>query len=180
MIYKHLPDIYKNSPYNHARYSLGKTGSNMLITIGVNPNTADDKESDSTTNNVINFSKKKGFDGWLILNPYPQRKKNPKNLDKKINPEYHQENLQEIKKRVSEQNNPTIWCAWGNSIEKRKYLFKCLKDIYLELKEFHVEWIRFGDLTEKDHPHHPLYLPHDSQKHNFDIKNYLDKKAKFL
>jgi hypothetical protein len=63
MIYKHLPDIYKNSPYNHARYSLGKTGSNMLITIGVNPNTADDKESDSTTNNVINFSKKKDLMG---------------------------------------------------------------------------------------------------------------------
>jgi hypothetical protein len=179
MIYKHLPDIYKNSPYNHARYSLGKSGSKMLIVIGVNPNTADDKTPDSTTNKVIGFSRKKGYGGWLILNLYPQRRESAGKLDD-FNHKYHQKNLKEIKKRVSEQNNPVIWCAWGVSIKARNYLFKCLNDIYSELEKFDIKWIRFGDLTEKDHPRHPLYLSQNSQEHNFDVKDYLDKKAKFL
>ena len=68
----------------------------------------------------------------------------------------------------------------GDLIETRDYLFKCLEDIYLELMDFNVKWIRFGDLTKKGHPHHPLYLSHDSQEYNFNINDYLDKKAKFL
>jgi|TARA_B100000315_G_C14501383_1_gene552496 hypothetical protein len=172
---KEIIDIYEHSE-DKARYSLGKKGNNMLIAIGVNPSTATDKVPDPTMTMIKNFSIKKGFDGWLILNLYPQIDTNPDNLDKEINNKYHQENLEEIKKRVSEQKDPIIWCAWGDLIETRDYLFKCLKDIYSELEKFNVEWICFGDLTKKDHPHHPLYFSHDSQKYNFDIKGYLAKK----
>ena len=174
---KYSPDIYENSPDDKARYSLGKRGSKMLIAIGVNPNKANDKKPDRTTNKVIGFSEKKGFDGWLILNLYPQRKEKADNLDKEINNEYNQENLKEIKKRVSEHNNPAIWCAWGVSIEARNYLFKCLNDIYSELKKFNVRWICFGDKTEEGHPRHPSRLAYYSEKNNFDVREYLKNKV---
>jgi len=166
--------IYKHSQDNKARYCLGEEGNNKLIVIGVNPSTATNKIPDQTMTKIKKFSLIKGFSGWLVLNLYPQRTPKPNNLDFEINQEYHQNNLKVVVNMVSKQKNPIIWSAWGTTIEKRKYLTKCLKDIYAKLKEFDPKWIHVGKLTKKGHPRHPSRLAYDLPIINFDIKKYLE------
>jgi hypothetical protein len=64
-----------------------------------------------------------------MLNLYPQRATNPDDMDTTINKEYHDMNLQHIK-NITQKYNCDVWAAWGTLIEKRKYLKRCLEEIY--------------------------------------------------
>lgn len=163
--------IYSNNQNNMARYTLGEPGKNNLICIGINPSTAEPEKLDSTLTVVKKLSLQHNFDGWIMINIYPQRATNPNNLHKEIDLYLHNENLKHIQELIQIYPQFTIWAAWGTLIEKRKYLKHCLFDIY---KLLNNRWISIGPISKNGHPHHPLYLKHDSEIFDFNIQKYID------
>lgn len=137
------------------RFALLKSGKRMLYVFGVNPSTATESRSDPTMRKVIGFAKRNGFDGFAMMNLYPLRSTNPFSLPKVINEEFHQRNLAEIKKVISNGNNPVVLLAFGNSIGAAPYLKKCLSDIVAMLQPLHPQWKQIGNLTKKGNPRHP-------------------------
>ena len=65
--------LYKKNRDNSARYILGEAGRKPLVCVGINPSTAEPNNLDRTLTNVRRFSELNGYDGWLMLNVYPQR-----------------------------------------------------------------------------------------------------------
>ena len=57
----YIPDFY--SEY---RYILGTVGKNPLITIGINPSTAEPDNLDNTLKSVQRIAKHNGFDSFII------------------------------------------------------------------------------------------------------------------
>ena len=111
-----------------------------------------------------------------MLNVYPQRATKPADLTQEINQDYHYENLKHIKS-IFDKSSCDIWAAWGTIINKRKYLFSCLKDIVALAKEHSINWYSVGKISKDGHPHHPLYLSHNLKLDRFDIENYIKTKT---
>jgi len=166
--------IYERNIDNSSRYILGEIGVKNLIVIGVNPSTSEPNNLDQTLKNVKTRSNLSGFDCWLMINLYPQRTTNPSSIHKNKDIELFAENLRKIKNVFYPKC--TIWAAWGTLINKRSYLFESLEHIYKLSMPFDSNWISFGNKSKDGHPHHPLYLRHDLQPENFDIKSYLERK----
>ncbi len=164
--------VYKNNTDNSARFLLGEAGNKTLICIGINPSTAIPTILDNTLTNVKNISSKKGFDGWIMLNVYPQRSTDPNGLHVEMDLALHQENIRYISEYVKENPIFDVWASWGNLIGIRPYLKECLKDIYQTLSDYNPNWLVLGDLTLKGHPHHPLYIAHKSPFNSFDSVKY--------
>ncbi len=166
--------IYIPDFYSEYRYILGTVGKKTLITIGINPSTAAPDALDNTLKSVDRIAHANGFDSFIMFNVYAQRATKPDDMDKQFNQQLHNENMKAFR-WVMEQagSNPTIWAAWGTSVEKRAYLKDCLEDMIHIGDEFNVKWCRTGNLSKKGHPHHPLYLRKDSRLCDFDIENYL-------
>lgn len=110
--------IYVNNDDNSSRYILGTEGKKSLICFGINPSTAEPENLDNTLKSVERLTKNNGFDSWIMLNVYPQRATNPKNLHKDMNEELHKQNLKEIENVLK--NSPVIWAAWGTLIKEEK------------------------------------------------------------
>lgn len=162
--------IYRHDEEKHARYVLGEEGEKPLICIGVNPSTAKPNDLDRTLSRVKKYTdQSKKYNGWIMLNIYPLRKTKPDQLPQKINNSLHEKNIQEVKKIIKKYPNSDIICAWGATIEKRKYLKYCLIDI---LKEIESKNLKMITLTKKGHPRHPLYCKAPFHLQSFDIKNY--------
>ena len=154
------------------RYSLGTKGLKTLFCIGINPSTATKEKSDNTIRKLEKISYLHGYDSWIMLNIYPKRATDPDNLDKEFNKDIHEKNLQIIKKYVKA--NSDILCAWGNSINKRKYLKDCLAAIYeLISKEVGVKYFHLNNVTKRGNPRHILYSPLNSKIETFPFKNYI-------
>ena len=66
-------DIYSNDRNDTLRFTLGKSGSRKLLTVGLNPSTATQETSDTTVAKVEGVAKRTGFDGFVMLNLYPIR-----------------------------------------------------------------------------------------------------------
>lgn len=140
---------------SNVRYILRKEGKKILVVIGVNPSKATDNISDPTTTKIIGFAKYNGFDGFLMLNLYPQRCTNPNDLDKEMNTELHNENLRHIASEVSKIESPSVLLAFGNTIESRQYLKKCLSEIISLFALKNPQWLQIGTLTKRGNPRHP-------------------------
>ncbi len=112
-----------------------------------------------------------GYEGWMMLNIYPQRAPNPNDLHRHMDTALHKANLECIERFFS-LNTCDIWAAWGTIIEKRPYLRECLKDILAAVGKYDSRWIRIGAVSKAGHPHHPLYLRHDEAPVEFDVWGY--------
>lgn len=165
--------IYAHDEKDRARYTLGIRGQRPLICIGVNPSTARPHQLDSTLRSVDRLARGNGFDGWIMLNLYPQRTTDPNGLHLRMQHALHQENLRWIR-RVMPKDGATIWAAWGTLIEKRPYLKRCLKDILELTNGPGCRWVCMGNRSKKGHPHHPLYLSSDEKPRPFDHSEYLN------
>lgn len=64
------------------RYLLEKKGKKELIVLGLNPSTADSVEPDRTMRRVMHYAEQENFDGFAMINLYPQRATKPENLKK--------------------------------------------------------------------------------------------------
>jgi hypothetical protein len=165
--------IYENDLNNSTRYILGIKGAKPLICFGINPSTAVPDKLDRTLSCVDRFSKSNHFESWIMLNIYPQRATNPDNLDVVINEKIHKENLKHIE-NIFKESKPYIWAAWGTIINRREYLFNCLKDIYKLSDNYSCKWNTIGRVSKKGHPHHPLYLNCNERLKEFDILSYIN------
>ena len=67
---------------DEVRYVLGQPGKNNLLVIGVNPSTATPDEPDPTIKKVMKITEDNGYDGWIMVNLYPQRSTNPKGMER--------------------------------------------------------------------------------------------------
>ena len=165
--------VYEHNSDNSARYILGQPQGKSLVCIGINSSTAEPDNLDPTLKNVKRFSQIHGYDGWLMLNVYPQRSTDPNGMDKEMDVVEHKENLKFIKKYLKKYKDVHVWAAWGTIIEKRSYLREALVDIVDVINGFDVKWVTIGKLSKKGHPHHPLYLSHKTPVSDFDIEDYL-------
>ena len=167
----YIPDFY--SEY---RYILGTKGVRPLITIGINPSTAEPDNLDNTLKSVERIALGNGFDSFIMFNVYAQRATDPDQMDKCFNEALHRENMRAFRwvlERSGEK--PVVWAAWGTIVEKRDYLKICLQDMVNIGEEFGAKWVMAGKPSKKGHPHHPLYLKKVSVIEDFDMKDYLGK-----
>lgn len=167
-------NIYTNSPDNLLRYSLGNAGANPLLVIGLNPSIATNEKSDTTISKVNKVAKISGFDGFVMLNLYPERATDYSALPLEMNPEIYNSNLSIIEKIVASQVNPTIWAAWGESVNAREYFLKAGKDLSNKLRKYKVSWMKFGELTKSGHPRHPSRISYEWKLSSFDIEKYFN------
>ncbi len=165
----YIPDFY--SEY---RYILGTVGKRPLITIGINPSTAEPDNLDNTLKSVSRIADGNGFDSFIMFNVYAQRATNPDHMDTELNEHLHEENMKAFRFILARSGeNPCVWAAWGTIVEKRAYLKRCLSDMVSEGTRFGAKWYMAGKPSVKGHPHHPLYLKKDSKIENFDVETYL-------
>jgi len=165
--------IYENTTDNKARFILGEKGGNPLVCFGVNSSTAKPGALDPTLTRVRNRAIADNFNGWIMLNLYPQRATKPQDIHQEKKSNLHKKNLYWINKIFLKYPNVTVWAAWGGLINERDYLKHCLKEI-VPLVPKSTKWVRRGSLVGGMHPHHPLYLRNDLPFATFNIFKYLD------
>ena len=161
--------IYIPDYFCEHREVLGTVGKNPLIVIGVNPSTAEPNNLDPTLKSVERIARSNGFDSFIMFNLYPQRATKPDNMDLVLNTKYHKKNLQEFENILSKINNPSIWIAWGDLINKRKYLKKCRDDLINIAINYGSKFYMAGILTKNKNPRHPLYLKRDIKLQEFNM-----------
>lgn len=172
---KPLFDIYDQPEVEDSRFILGKSGSEPLLVIGLNPSKANSRKSDPTTKKVEGFAERKGFKGFIMVNLYPQRATNPDDLDPKLNKEFHKKNIDKIRNLILEKNPKTILAAWGEGITCRYYLWDCLMQISQIPEIQKLKWKRIGSLLKSGHPRHPSRPGYENPLEDFDLDNYLAK-----
>lgn len=158
---------------NHVRYALVKHGKNPLIVFGINPSTADEQKPDATMKKVMGFASRHGYDGFIMLNIYPQRATNINNLPNEISEEIHSQNLKTIGGLLKSIIRPKILMAYGNSIGAKSYLKNCLKDILKVLQPLNAEYYQLGELTGCGNPRHPSRPAYSTEFKSFDIERLL-------
>lgn len=169
--------IFDHDYGDTVRYTLGQPalgkGMKNLVCFGINPSTARPNDLDNTLKSVERIAKRAGYDGWIMLNVYPQRATNPSDLHETIQEDIHIKNVEHIN-RILVEYNATILAAWGTLINKRKYLKECLQDIHKVSKKAKRKWVCVGKLSKQGHPHHPLYLSNDEMPMDFNINQYIE------
>ena len=125
--------IYLSNKNNTARFYLGTSGKKVLVFCGLNPSTATKEKSDRTITKVFNYSKKYGYDSFLMINLYPLRSKYPYKLPTNFSKSLHLENIKYISDGLKNYINPDLLVCWGNNISIREYLHNCLYEIWEKL-----------------------------------------------
>ena len=162
----------------NSRFALYQTGGKRnLFVIGLNPSTANKEHGDPTMKKVLGFARHNGYDGYVMMNVYPQRATNPDDLHQTCDVALHQKNLSVIQHLLGDETGLEFLFAFGDNIAKRDYLLSCLKDI-IDVIEPHIGIIKkyatmqIGEPTKKGFPRHPLYEKYDAFCY-FDIKTFL-------
>lgn len=164
--------LYAPCFYSEYRYILGTRGKNPLICIGINPSTAQPGDLDNTLKSVERIAWGNGYDSFIMFNVYAQRATDPDTMEATCNLQLHRENMEAFRYVLSLSQSPAVWAAWGTIIEKRDYLPKCLQDMIAIGKEYGASWLCAGKVSQKGHPHHPLYLRKDEKLRFFDVEGY--------
>ena len=151
-------DIYSTAKSDSWRFTLGKAGTNPLLTIGLNPSTATQENSDTTVAKVERVAANSGYDGFVMLNLYPIRATDYRDLPSTVNRTAFNANLRRIEDLVASTARPTVWAAWGNSVTHHSYFLHARDELIERLAPYRARWLRFGSLTATGHPRHPSRL----------------------
>lgn len=165
-------DIYENTQSDQWRFSLGKSGSHPLLTIGLNPSTATREKSDTTVAKVERIAKSHGFDGFTMLNLYPIRATDYRELPVAVNQLAYRQNMEAIERIVATQKNAVIWVAWGGSIKARVYFAAAILEMSARLAAYMPTYLHFGPFTQDGHPRHPSRLNYSWCLAPFDMTSY--------
>lgn len=161
------------SDCNH-RFALEQPGENVLIVVGVNPSTADENQPDPTMQSVLRFVNAFGYDGFVMLNLSAERCTVPNDMANVIDLNMHSKNMSVVSEMGQKYPNADILLAFGNNIERRKYLKNCFYEIHRRLAT-HRRWLCIGGtncITKLGHPRHPLYASPRMGLYDFDIVAY--------
>lgn len=165
------------------RFLLGKNGHKNLLCVGLNPSTADEKGLDPTSRNIEVIAQKHGYDGWLLVNLYPQRASHPTDLASEKDEELFWQNLKLIDALIIKKQFviPRVLLAWGNNIDSfsATYLKEAVYYLYKMLEKHVLPYCAIG-VTNAGHPYHPSPQPVNTQLggidktelQEFDYKTY--------
>ena len=166
--------LYVPNTYSEYRYILGTRGQRPVICIGINPSTAAPDALDPTLQSVERIAHANGYDSFLMFNVYAQRATRPDDMEPELNAALHEENRKAFAYLLSLSKEPAVWAAWGNIIEKRDYLPRCVQDLAALGQDAGARWFTAGPLLKSGHPHHPLYLKRDTALLPFDVAAYFE------
>jgi len=166
---------YMKGDLDNHRYILGiRDAKNPLVVIGCNPSRANELKPDPTIQKVIYFVERNGYDGFIMLNLYPQRSIRPGDIHARVMEKWHEENLLQIKYALEGLKNPDVVAAWGDNILRRDFLCASLQDIAQAIQPLQPRWHSFGPLTKKGNPTHPLRISFSTSLIPFDIDEYIN------
>lgn len=165
-------EITMKGDEKNVRFLLEKPGNRQLIVFGVNPSTATDLKADATMTKVMGFAERNGFDGFVMLNLYPQRSTSPGGLHKELDEKLHRENLEVISGVFEGRECPVVLLAFGNAIGIRPYLNVCLRDIVGIVSPRHPQWKQIGQPTASGNPRHPSRAAY-GELVEFDMNRYI-------
>lgn len=166
-------DIYSNARNDICRFTLGKSGSRKLLTVGLNPSTATKENSDTTVAKVEGVAKRNGFDGFVMLNLYPVRSTDFNALPFDVDAEAFSENLNRIETLVAADPTSVVWAAWGENIHARSYFVAAARELFARLQKYSTAWQHFGTLTKSGHPRHPSRLNYAWSFSELDTHRYV-------
>lgn len=130
-------------------------GPRIVAWIGLNPSTADENKLDPTLRRVKSFSQAWGYDGFVMLNLFAWRDKNPKEMMKVRDP-VGPENDAQIVRHLNELNIDRVVVGWGTF---GGYLSRVEKVMKL-LQTTKAEIVCLG-INGNGSPKHPLYIRGD-------------------
>ena len=167
--------ISKDGKYRYALWRHWEEKKLILIVVMLNPSTADAIVNDPTIIRVINFAKKFGFGGVLVLNLFALRSMYPKDLltckdpvgpkNNKYFDKYLAKFWQIYQYFGPVDNEPIevpVLCAWGAG----GYLNGQDKVVLGWLRKHNVTPYCLGT-TKQGHPKHPLYISNDTEMIKF-------------
>ena len=150
--------LYEKSSDDKYRYVLGNIideNGRTLVCLGINPSTATPESLDKTVDNVRRICTNNGYSNWVMINVYPFRSTDPSKLPEIPLAEEMERNKAEIQK-VIEKYDCDILMAYGNPINTRYWLHKCLDDIFeifIRLKpDIAFKYLEFTKLRNPSHP----------------------------
>ena len=114
-----------------------------------------------------------GYDGWIMVNLYPQIASHPKALHKKPNKTIMAKSDQVLRLILKRYNIDAVWAAWGNAIDYRPYLGDALVNA-LKIIDCDYRWFYRGEVTKKGHPRHPLYMKEREEYKRFLVFDYAE------
>ena len=167
--------LYVPNTYSEYRYILGTRGKRPLICVGINPSTAAPDALDPTLQSAQRIALANGYDSFLMFNVYAQRATRPDDMEPALNPALHAENRKAFRYLLSLSDQPAVWAAWGNIIDRRAYLLDCVRDFAAMARDVGAVWYSAGPPLKSGHPHHPLYLKKGTKLLDFDISAYLKR-----
>lgn len=160
------------------RFVLGEPAQdNNILVIGVNPSKADDKQDDPTIRNVRKFVKSTHFiDGWIMVNPYPLRNSDPRELPSECDNALVEYNIKIINEIIQKFNVKYVWAGWGSGIEEKEYLWKCLYRLIQSIPSS-LKWFSRPGLSMNGNVIHPYYPRGEVKLVDFDIISHLKNKG---
>lgn len=162
--------IYEPSSDGSARFVLGVVGSNPLVCFGINPSTAKPADLDPTVTRVRNFAATHGYDGWTMLNVYPQVSTQPSGMHPQYDPQLKAANEQHIGAAI--QGRPMLLAAWGANMTRRRCLSELLLDVLRLTNASGAQWLSLGSPLKDGHPPHPSRLANSTPLVPFDMDAY--------
>ena len=121
----------------------------MVVIIGLNPSTADEKDDDNTITKCINFAKQWGYGGLYMLNLFAFLATSPSDMFNADSP-IGDENDKYI--QMYSKLSDKVICAWGNDgnfKNRSQYILSNIEN------KFYLKLNKSGE------PAHPLYLSKD-------------------
>lgn len=154
------PDYIVPAESADFRYIIGKKGAAPLVALCMNPSAAGLDISDRTVNRVIAAAQTLRYDGWYVINIYPERSTDAQNMES-LDKSLVEQNVHEARKLLRSLQAEEVWGAWGeprhkNLIEGRNGILQMLKDEGIRIFSFNV--------NKSGNPTHPLYLKIDLAK----------------
>jgi len=144
----------------HYRFELWRnwgTGKKLAF-IGLNPSTADEIRSDPTVTRCINYAKRDGYGGMVMLNIFALRSTDPTRLlDNDIDP-VGADNDRAIRKWLKRHPDVLAVACWGNH---RSIGSRGVEIVTMAHRLLHP--LRCLGLNQNGSPKHPLYLRGDTE-----------------
>lgn len=148
------PTVYEKDESKKLRFVLGNYGQNTLVCVGINPNTANAETSDNTMNDLIKFSRKQGYDGCIMINPYPLICNKPNDLPIQFNKTICELNMSYISAVFERCNGGDLLLSWGDYIAKNNDFKEQANQIINLAKEHNMRLIHINSLTKIGNPRH--------------------------